>query len=264
MDLTEKFLPNEKFLKKYDDLTVNRKAGYSIAITNLRVFISNKNEVWDIYSDKIDYLGRLFTPMFSWWWQLIFIPISLMTLDGTKWVSALFILLSIARQQIKIETLKIGVNSKNWNITKDNETLDQISEDIRLNSVVGIIRKDGKQILEAEDIGKTPSLKIELIGENESRPLASAWSFAAMSFLFYYVSSFGAGTGFWTFFLAVISIGFFIIHRDRKKTNEFRGVEPKPGLILQGYHYILKYFKIPIIKNRWSFVFYKRTILPET
>ena len=58
MDLTEKFLPNEKFLKKYDDLTVNRKAGYSIAITNLRIFISNKNEVWDIYSDKIDYLGR--------------------------------------------------------------------------------------------------------------------------------------------------------------------------------------------------------------
>ena len=48
MDLTEKFLPNEKFLKKYDDLTVNRKAGYSIAITNLRIFISNKNEVWDI------------------------------------------------------------------------------------------------------------------------------------------------------------------------------------------------------------------------
>ena len=260
MDLAEKFLPNEKFLKKYDDLTVNRKAGYSIAITNLRVFISNKNEVWDIYSDKIDYLGRLFTPMFSWWWQLIFIPISLMTLDGTKWVSALFILLSIARQQIKIETLKIGVNSKNWNITKDNETLDQISEDIRLNSVVGIIRKDVKQILEAEDIGKTPNLKIELIGENESRPLASAWSFAAMSFLSYYASSFGAGTGFWTFFLAVISIGFFIIHRDRKKTNEFRDVEPKPCLILQGYHYILKYFKIPIIKNRWSFVFYKRTI----
>ena len=81
-----------------------------------------------------------------------------------------------------------------------------------------------------------------------------------MSFLSYYASSFGAGTGFWTFFLAVISIGFFIIHRDRKKTNEFRGVEPKPGLMLQGYHYILKYFKIPIIKNRWSFMFYKRTI----
>ena len=260
MDLTEKFLPNEKFLKKYDDLTVNRKTGYSISITNLRIFISNKNELWDIYSDKIDYLGRLFTPMFSWWWQLIFIPISLMTLGGTKWISAIFILLSIARQQIRIETLKIGVNSKNWNITKDNETLDQISDDIRLNSVVGIIRKDGKQILEAEEIGNIPNLKIELIGENESRPLASAWSFAAMSFLSYYASSFGAGTGFWTFFLAAISIGFFIIHRDRRKTNEFRGVDPKPGLILQAYHYILKYFKVPIINTRWSFVFYQRTI----
>jgi len=260
VDLTEKFLPNEKFLKKYGDLTINRKAGYSLLITNLRVFISNKNEVWDLYSDKIDYLGRLFTPMFSWWWQLIFIPISLMTLNEIKWISAIFILLSIARQQIRIETLIIGVKSKNWNITKDNETLDQISEDIRLNSVVGVIRKDGKQILEAEDIGNIPTLNIELIGENESRPLTSAWSFAAMSFISYYVSSFGAGTGFWTFFLAAISIGFFIIHRDRKKTNEFRGVDPKSSLILRAYYYILSYFKIPIINTRWSFVFYQRTI----
>ena len=260
VDLTEKFLPNEKFLKKYEDLTVNRRTGYSIAITNLRIFISNKNEVWDIYSDKIDYLGRLFTPMFSWWWQLIFIPMSLMMLDGSKWIAAIFMLLSIARQQIRIETLTIGVKSKNWNITKDNETLDQISEDIRLNSVVGVIRKDGKQIWEAEDLGKAPTLNIELIGENESRPLTSAWSFAAISFLSYYASSFGAGTGFWTFFLAIISIGFFIIHRDRKKTNEFRGVEPKPGLILQAYQYILNYFKIPVINTRWSFGFYQRTI----
>ena len=260
MDLTENFLPNEKFLKKYEDLTINRKTGYSIAITNLRIFISNKNELWDIYSDKIDYLGRLFTPMFSWWWQLIFIPISLMMLDGSKLIAAIFILLSIARQQIKIETLTIGVKSKNWNITKDNETLDQLSEDIRLNSIVGVIRKDGKQILEAEDIGNIPTLSIDLIGENESRPLASAWSFAAISFLFYYASSFGAGTGFWTFFLAAISIGFFIIHRDRKKTNEFRRVDPKPGLITQAYQYILTYFKIPVLNTRWSFEFYKRTI----
>ena len=260
VDLTEKFLPNEKFLKKYEDLTVNRRTGYSIAITNLRIFISNKNEVWDIYSDKIDYLGRLFTPMFSWWWQLIFIPMSLMMLDESKWIAAIFMLLSIARQQIRIETLTIGVKSKNWNITKDNETLDQISEDIRLNSVVGVIRKDGKQIWEAEDLGKAPTLNIELIGENESRPLTSAWSFAAISFLSYYASSFGAGTGFWTFFLAIISIGFFIIHRDRKKTNEFRGVDPKLGLILQAYQYILNYFKIPVINTRWSFGFYQRTI----
>lgn len=260
MDLTENFLPNEKFLKKYEDLTINRKTGYSIAITNLRIFISNKNELWDIYSDKIDYLGRLFTPMFSWWWQLIFIPISLMMLDGSKLIAAIFILLSIARQQIRIETLTIGVKSKNWNITKDNETLDQLSEDIRLNSVVGVIRKDGKQILEAEDIENVPTLSIDLIGENESRPLASAWSFAVISFLFYYASSFGAGTGFWTFFLAAISIGFFIIHRDRKKTNEFRGVDPKPGLITQAYQYILTYFKIPVLNAKWSFEFYKRTI----
>ena len=260
VDLTEKFLPNEKFLKKYEELTINRRAGYSIAITNLRIFISNKNEVWDIYSDKVDYLGRLFTPMFSWWWQLIFIPMSLMMLDGSKWIAAIFMLLSIARQQIRIETLTIGVKSKNWNITKDNETLDHISEDIRLNSVVGVIRKDGKQILEAEDIGKAPTLNIELIGENESRPLTTAWSFAAMSFLSYYASSFGAGTGFWTFFLGIISIGFFIIHRDRKKTNEFRGVEPKPGLILQVYQYILNYFKIPVIITRWSFILYQRKI----
>ena len=71
MDITDNFLPGEKFLKQYDEVYVDRGSGFSIVMTNLRMFIANKNELWDLQTDKIDYLGRAFIPRFSWWWQLI-------------------------------------------------------------------------------------------------------------------------------------------------------------------------------------------------
>ena len=57
MDITDKFLPNEKFLTKYDEVTVDRRSGFSIVVTNLRIFIANKYELWDIQTDKIDSAG---------------------------------------------------------------------------------------------------------------------------------------------------------------------------------------------------------------
>ncbi|RZD35197.1 MAG: hypothetical protein CXT75_08440 [Methanobacteriota archaeon] len=69
MDITDKFLPNEKFLKKYDHITIDGKTGFSVVVTNLRIFMANKYEMWDIQTDKIDYLGRAFVPRYDYGWK---------------------------------------------------------------------------------------------------------------------------------------------------------------------------------------------------
>ena len=203
MDITDKFLPNEKFLKKYDDITIDGKSGFSVVVTNLRIFMANKYEIWDIQTDKIDYLGRAFIPRFAWWWQIIFIPMA-MIMVGNPALFGLFMLLSVARQYLRIEALIIGIYSKEWKISKDKETLDLMSDNIRANSIVGLKRSDGKEILDADNISgeEVTSLEVTIVGENESRALKLAWMFIIISFLFYYLGSFRIGTGFWTFLFA--------------------------------------------------------------
>lgn len=254
MDITDKFLPNEKFLKKYDDITIDGKSGFSVVVTNLRIFMANKYEMWDIQTDKIDYLGRAFIPRFAWWWQVIFIPMA-MIMVGNPALFALFMFLSVARQYIRIEALIIGIYSKEWKISKDKETLDLMSDNIRSNSIVGLMRSDGKQILDADNISgeEITSLEVTLVGENESRALKLAWMFAIVSFLFYYLGSFRIGTGFWTFLFAATAFGFFVLHRDKRKTNEFRNVKAKPGWTLQAWCFILDFMNIRFIEANWSF-----------
>ena len=253
VDITEQFLPSEKFLKKYDDVTVDRKSGFSIVVTNLRIFIANQSELWDIQTDKIDYLGRTFIPRFSWWWQLLFIPLAMISVSNPLFFG-LFLLLSVARQFVRIEALIIGIYSKEWKISKDNTTLDQIVENIRANSIVGLKRSDGKQILDADSVDEEiTGLELDLVGENESRVLKMAWTFAILSFFSYYMGSFRIGTGFWTFLFAATSFGFFVLHRDKRKTNEFRNVKAKNGWTLQAWIAILNFIKIQFIEAKWSF-----------
>ena len=254
MDITDKFLPNEKFLKKYDNITIDGKAGFSVVVTNLRIFMANKYEMWDIQTDKIDYLGRAFVPRFAWWWQVLFIPMA-MIMVGNPALFGLFMLLSVARQYIRIEALIIGIYSKEWKISKDKETLDLISDNIRANSIVGLKRSDGKQILDADNVSgeEITGLEVTLVGENESRALKLAWMFVIVSFLFYYLGSFRIGTEFWTFLFAATSFGFFVLHRDKRKTNEFRNVKAKPGWTLQAWCFILDFMNIRFIEANWSF-----------
>ncbi len=254
MDITDNFLPGEKFLKQYDDVNVDRGSGFSIVMTNLRMFIANKNELWDLQTDKIDYLGRAFIPRFSWWWQLIFIPLAMISVSNPLFFG-LFLLLSVARQYIRIEALIVGIQSKEWKISKDTETIQLLIENIRSNSIVGLERKNGKQILEADliDGGEVRNLEVTLVGENESRVLKLAWMFATLAFLSYYMGSFRLGTGFWTFLFAATSFGFFILHRDKRKTNEFRNVDPSPGWTLSAWIAMLNFMKIDYIKGNWSF-----------
>ena len=254
MDITDRFLPSEKFLKKYEDIIIDGKTGFSIVVTNLRLFISNKYELWDIQTDKIEYLGRSFIPKFAWWWQLLFIPLAMVTVSNPMFFGV-FLLLSVARQYIRVEALIVGLHSKEWKISKDSETLDQLIENIRTNSIVGLKRTDGKQILEAEsiDLEQKTNLEVTIIGENESRALKLAWFFAIFSFFSYYIGSFRMGTGFWTFLFAATSFGFFILHRDKKKTNELRNVKARDGWTLQAWMAFLSFINIKFIEANWSF-----------
>ncbi len=254
MDITDNFLPGEKFLKQYDEVYVDRGSGFSIVMTNLRMFIANRNELWDLQTDKIDYLGRAFIPRFSWWWQLIFIPLAMISVSNPIFFG-LFLLLSVARQYVRIEALIVGIQGKEWKISKDTETIQFLIENIRSNSIVGLERKDGKQILDADliDGGEIKNLELTLVGENESRVLKLAWIFATLSFLSYYMGSFRLGTSFWTFLFAATSFGFFILHRDKRKTNQFRGVEPSHGWTLSAWIALLEFMNIEYIKANWSF-----------
>ena len=252
MDLTEKFLPSEKLLKKYENITVDHKRNGSLFLTNLRVFVGNQFNLWDIPCENIDYLERGFVPRFSAWWQLLFIPLSLIFI-GNLVLFFLFVLLSVARQYIKVNALTIGTHARKWSICADPEILDQIATDIRLNTLVGN-KGDGKLILEAESIDDPDEdLSLTLIGENESGPLKIAWMASIFAFFAYYIGSFGVGTGFWVFLFSAVSFCFFVVHRDRKKSNEFRGVEPNDGLIRQGWYFVLGKLNIEIIEAKWSF-----------
>ena len=252
MDLTEKFLPSEKLLKKYENITVDNKRNGSLFLTNLRVFVGNQFNLWDIPCENIDYLERGFVPRFSAWWQLLFIPLSLIFI-GNLVLFFLFVLLSVARQYIKVNALTIGTHARKWSICADPEILDQIAIDIRLNSLVGN-KRDGKLILEAESIDDSDEdLSLTLIGENESGPLKIAWMASIFAFLAYYIGSFGVGTGFWVFLFSAMAFCFFVVHRDRKKSNEFRDVEPIDGGIQQGWYFVLGKLYIEIIEAKWSF-----------
>ena len=252
MNLTEKFLPSEKLLKKYENITVDNKRNGRLFLTNLRVFVGNQFNLWDIPCENIDYLKRGFVPRFSAWWQLLFIPLSLIFISNLV-LFFLFVLLSVARQYITVSALTIGTHARKWNIGADPEILDQIATDIRLNTLVGN-KGDGKLILEAESIDSSDEdLNLTLIGENESGPLKMAWMASIFAFLAYYIGSFGVGTGFWVFLFSAVSFCFFVVHRDRKKSNEFRGVEPNDGLIRQGWYFVLGKLNIEIIRAKWSF-----------
>ena len=252
MDLTEKFLPSEKLLKKYENITVDNKRNGSLFLTNLRVFVGNQFNLWDIPCENIDYLERGFVPRFSAWWQLLFIPLSLIFISNLV-LFFLFVLLSVARQYIKVNALTIGTHARKWNICADPEILDQIAIDIRLNSLVGN-KRDGKLILEAESIDDSDEdLSLTLIGENESGPLKIAWMASIFAFLAYYIGSFGVGTGFWVFLFSAMAFCFFVVHRDRKKSNEFRDVEPIDGWIQQGWYFVLGKLNIEIIEAKWTF-----------
>lgn len=263
MNLSEKFLPNEKLINEYTKIKINQKSNSSLFITNFRLFIiQNSNHFWDLKCENIDHLERTFIHRFSWWWQLILIPISLLALvNGNIIFFGLASLLLMARQYIKVETLIIHSKAGKWSLNDNNKILDEITTNIQMNTIIGKKTGDGKQIMDAEELDlNNNNIFIKLTGENESRPFKNAWISAILAFLAYYVGTFGISTRFLIFLFSVSAICSFIIYRDRKITNQYRKVEPKIGLTRQFWNFILNKLNVEIIKAQWRFNFINMNI----
>ena len=70
MDLSEQLLPSEKLLSEYNNLLIENKKGI-LYLTNLRLFLSTKKDLWNFNTKDIVYMGRMNNPRFSWMWQIL-------------------------------------------------------------------------------------------------------------------------------------------------------------------------------------------------
>ena len=252
MDLREQLLPNEKLLKEYNNLFIENKKGKAY-LTNRRIFLSTKNNLWNFNTDDIRYMGRMNKPRFSWIWQILISLIILYSvLGGYTLLFLICIILSAARHYIKIDSLEIGLENKKWTIADDNEQLDDMMLQIQTNQVTGLERSEGKPIVDAEEeMGS--KIEINILGENESGPLRSAWLSLSFAFLFYYLNSFRDSGSVWLFVLLISALCSYIIYKDRRNTNTLRKVEPEDGTIRKCWYFILAKLKIEIIRANYSF-----------
>ena len=145
MDLIEQLLPNEKLLAEYNNLFVENKKGNAY-LTNQRLFLSTKNNLWNFNTEDITYMGRMNRPRFSWIWQvLISLTIVYSILSGYTLLFLICIILSAARQYLKIDSLEIGLENKKWIISDDNNQLDEMMLQVQTNQVTGLERSEGKR-----------------------------------------------------------------------------------------------------------------------
>jgi len=259
VDLREQLLPREKILSEYKNLLVENKKGNAY-LTNKRLFLSTKNNLWNFHTKDIKYIGRMNNPRFSWIWQL---PISLMILFSILWGYTLLflicIILSAARQYLKIDSLEIGLENKKWTLSDDNLQLDEMVLQIQTNEVTGLQKSEGKPIVDAEE-EQISKIEINIVGENESGPLRSAWLSLSFAFLFYYLNSFSDSGSVWLFVLLISALCSYIIYKDRRNTNAMRNVEPEDGIIRKVWYFILNKLQIKIIRANFSLNIFNKQV----
>ena len=146
--------------------------------------------------------------------------------SGKTLLFLICIILSAARQYIKIDCLEIGLENRKWLISDDNGQLDDVVLQIQTNQVTGLNRSEGKPVVDAEE-ENSDFIEIKIIGENESGPLRSAWLSISFAFLFYYLNSFSDSGSIWLFVLLISALCSYIIYKDRRNTNILRNVEPE-------------------------------------
>ena len=259
MDLREQLLPNEKLLSEYNNLLVENKRG-NVYLTNLRLFLSTKKNIWNFNTNDIKYMGRMNNPRFSWMWQILISLTLLYSILSSKTLLFLVcIILSAARQYLKIDCLEIGLENKKWIVSDDNEQLDELMLQIQTNQVTGLEKSEGKPIVDAEEELNT-RIEINIVGENESGPLRSAWISLSFAFIFYYLNSFSDSGNIWLFVLLISALCSYIIYKDRRNTNILRDVEPENGLIRKGWYFLLNKLKVKIIKANYSLKVYNKKI----
>jgi len=251
MDLREQLLPSEKLLNEYNNLLIENKKG-TVYLTNLRLFLSTKKDLWNFNTKDIIYMGRMNNPRFSWMWQILISIVILFSIASGKTLLFLIcIILSTARQYLKIDCLKIGLKNKKWLISDDNGQLDELMLQIQTNQVTGLQKSEGKPIVDAEEELNT-KVEINIVGENESGPLRTAWISLAFAFISYYLNSFKDSGNVWLFIFLISALCSYIIYKDRRNTNLLRNVEPEDGLIRKGWYFVLDKLKIKIIKANYT------------
>ena len=251
MDLREQLLPSEKLLNEYNNLLIENKKG-TLYLTNLRLFLSTKKDLWNFNTKDIVYMGRMNNPRFSWMWQILISIVILFSIASGKTLLFLIcIILSTARQYLKIDCLKIGLKNKEWLISDDNGQLDELMLQIQTNQVTGLQKSEGKPIVDAEEELNT-KVEINIVGENESGPLRTAWISLAFAFISYYLNSFKDSGNVWLFIFLISALCSYIIYKDRRNTNLLRNVEPEDGLIRKGWYFVLDKLKIKIIKANYT------------
>ncbi|MEC7712906.1 MAG: hypothetical protein VYE32_02725, partial [Candidatus Thermoplasmatota archaeon] len=251
MDLREQLLPSEKLLNEYNNLLIENKKGI-LYLTNLRIFLSTKNNLWNFNTEDILYMGRMNNPRFSWIWQVLISIMMLFSItSGKTLLFLIFMILSAARQYLKIDCLEIGLESKKWIISDDHEQLDELMLQIQTNQVTGLQRGEGKPVVDAEE-ELNKKIEVNIVGENESGPLRSAWISISFAFIFYYLNSFRDSGSIWLFVFLISALCSYIIYKDRRNTNILRNVEPEDGLIRKGWYYLLNKLNIKIIKANYT------------
>ena len=251
VDLKEQFLTNEKLLSEYSDLFIEKKRG-NVYLTNLRLFLSTRNNIWNLNTKDINYMGRMNQPRFSWTWQILLSLLILFSISTGKILLFLIcIILSAARQYLKIDCLEIGIQNKKWKITDDKQQLDDLMINIQTNQITGNKKSETTPILDAEE-ENNQTIEIKIFGENESGPLRSAWISLALAFFSYYLNSFRDSGSIWLFIFLISALCSYIIYNNRRNSNKLRKVEPEHGLIRKSWYFILNKLNIKIIKANFS------------
>ena len=252
MDIEERFLPGEKFLKEYPALKVDRRSGWKAYLTNHRLFIGTWDELWDIDTSRIDYLSRGLRPRFSPVWLLLCL------FPYLGWLASPFLI--ALWYFIRTEALVIGTSSRRWLLFAEPGELDDLVDNLRLNTVMSLTPEGERAIVDAEvekkkrDLLLGPKGEAAEWGENESGPRRSGHFSLVIAWAAWYAGTFGQSAGFWILLSLLSAAGSYWRWWNRRTRNRLAGREPKPGISERFWYWvILTPLKMPVIPARWEF-----------